>query len=74
MTDTRRTRLAFRWRWLRSGNVPALIDALRRTTELLDRAEMDSPYAELERDHAVAVARRLCRNHGPSGVTDRVMA
>ncbi len=63
--------LIFRWNWLRKGNPHALIDALRRSTELLDHAQMQTTYADEEREHIIAVNRRLVRSHDPDAVTDR---
>ena len=60
-----------RWNWLRRGNLPALIDALRRSTELLDHAEMQTPHASAERDYIIAVNRRLVRGYDPKARTDR---
>ena len=74
MSEPKRLGLRARWRWLRSGNLPALIDALRRSTEMLDCATMQTDHAEYERQHIIAVGRRLVRDHDPRHETDRVVA
>ena len=67
-------KLRTRWRWMRRGNPDALIDALRRATEMLDCAHMQTEHAEFERQHIIAVGRRLVRDHDPRAETDRAVA
>lgn len=52
-----------------------LLDALRRSTELLDGMEPSngSAYWREERDHIVSVNRRLLREHDPDALTDRAV-
>lgn len=66
-------------RVLRGKDYAALVDGLRRCSELLDQAErpgvtLHTDYWKAEREHAVAVARRLLRTHDPKGKTDRTVA
>jgi hypothetical protein len=68
-----------RW-WFRRRHT-ALLDALRRSTELLDGQGSDhvavggfSQYYREEVDHVQAVNRRLLREYDPGGTTDRTVA
>lgn len=53
-----------------------LIDALRRSTELLEGIQPANAgaYWREERDHILAVNRRLLREHDPEHLTDRKVA
>lgn len=55
-------------RWFRRRH-GALLDALRRSTELLDGGTTD--YYREEVAHIQAVNRRLIRHYDPAGLTDR---
>ena len=62
--------------WVSTRNRAAATDALRRCAELLAGAggPAETAYWYGERDHAVAVARRIVRELDPDGVTDRLVA
>ena len=74
MTEPKRLGVRARWRWMRSGNLPALLDALRRSTEMLDCAHVQTDHAEYERQHIFAVGRQLVREHEPRAESDRTVA
>ena len=52
-----------------------LLDALRRSTELLDGMEPSNgtAYWREERDYIISVNRRLLREHDPDAQTDRAV-
>lgn len=64
--------------WFRRRHAP-LLDALRRSTELLQGADTPTatkftPYHAEEVAHILAVNRRLLRHYDPAGTTDRKVA
>jgi hypothetical protein len=59
-------------RWLFRKRHAALLDALRRSTEMLDGGTTD--YYREEVKHIQAVNRRLLRHYDPSRQTDRTVA
>lgn len=65
-----------RFWWLRPRRRAAVLDALRRNTELLGGLPPRdvTPYWYEERDHARAVAFRLLRSCDPKAKSDRTVA
>lgn len=62
-----------RWRWwfLRRKDAAALLDALRRSNELLMNG--NTPYFREEVEHIRAVNWRLLRHYDPAHKTDRTV-
>lgn len=59
-------------RWLIRRRHGALLDSIRRSTELLDGDPTTfTLYWREERDYIQKVNRRLIREYDPKGVTDR---